>query len=179
MLTPKESARLFDMNHRLRNLHTQQAQALRMGRRRRLEALRHTVSGDVAPRPGCCRPKGHDDGGRRGAALCPDYVYDRAVQPSGPADPLPDESTSGEDSVGLENIQHPPDPGTCAVADLSIRSRLEIRISRVAAVVGSRLVSGYGASALFVHARANGSSGPLRWFIAAAAAHAWMIEYAS
>jgi len=42
MLTPKESARLFDMNHRLRNLHTQQAQALRGGGR--------AASGRVASR---------------------------------------------------------------------------------------------------------------------------------
>src|SRR5947209_302441 len=84
-----------------------------------------------------------------------------------PSRPASDESTSGEDSVGLENIQHPPDPGTLALAVLAIRSRLQIRISRLAADVGSRLVSGYGASASLVDARANGSSCPLnrscRW----------------
>ena len=43
MLTPKESARLFDMNHRLRNLHTQQAQALRGGDAQRVDELQAEI----------------------------------------------------------------------------------------------------------------------------------------
>ena len=43
MLTPKESARLFDMNHRLRNLHTQQAQALRGGDAHRVDELQAEI----------------------------------------------------------------------------------------------------------------------------------------
>ena len=43
MLTPKESARLFDMNHRLRYLHTQQAQALRGGDAQRVDELQAEI----------------------------------------------------------------------------------------------------------------------------------------
>ena len=43
MLTPEESALLLDMNHSLRKLHTQQAQALRCGDVHRVDELQAEI----------------------------------------------------------------------------------------------------------------------------------------
>ena len=43
MLTPRESTLLLGMNHRLRNLHTQQAQARRCGDAQRVDELQAEI----------------------------------------------------------------------------------------------------------------------------------------
>ena len=95
--------------------------ARHLGSRCSTQALRGAISGHLVSRLQDRGTQGNRVAARRRAALRADNVHDLPSRPDCAANALPNEPSGGEDCRRLEGIEHPPDPSTAAIGDITFR----------------------------------------------------------